>query len=332
MTTVIVGTRGTSGWPEFGGSTWVRLHYMLGLRKLGIDAFWVDRLGKVDPLKHHHTLEYLTRRFARTMADFGLSDRYCVVYNRGERYLGMTEQQLRDLVDRSDLLINISGHLPPDDPLMGVRRRAYVDVDPGFTQIWASHCDMGLDRHHVFFTVGQNVGTPHFRIPTGGVKWRAIVPPVFLDEWPCRSDPQCQRWSTVADWRGSQEAMFDEEYYGGKRKEFLRLLRLPRDSRQPIELALCIGGFGGRGAAGREQLGPVRPVPLRRRPVQLPGVHPALARGVQRRQGRVREVEQRVGQRPHGVVPGQREARAGAVHGLRAAHPDREGSADVPHG
>jgi hypothetical protein len=249
MSTVIVGTRGTSGWPEFGGSTWVRLHYMLGLRKLGIDAFWVDRLGKVDPLKHHHTLDYLMRRFARTMADFGLSDRYCVIYNRGERHFGMTEHQLRDLAERSDLLINISGHLPTDDPLMGVRRRAYVDVDPGFTQIWAGHCDMALDRHHVFFTVGQNVGTPQFRIPTGGVKWRPIVPPIFLDEWPCRSDPNCQRLSTVADWRGSQEAMYDEEYYGGKRKEFLRLLRLPRDSRQPIELALCIGSEDSEDAA-----------------------------------------------------------------------------------
>jgi hypothetical protein len=249
MATVILGTRGTSGWPEFGGSTWVRLHYILGLRKLGVDAFWVDRLGKVDPLKHHHTLDYLMRRFGRTMSDFGLADRYCVIYNRGERYFGMNQLQVSALVERADLLINISGHLPPDDPLMGVRRRAYVDVDPGFTQIWAGHCDMGLDRHHVFLTVGQNVGTPHFRVATGGVPWHPITPPVFLDEWPCRSDLHCQRFSTVADWRGSQEAMYEEEYFGGKRKEFLRLLRLPRDSGQPIELALCIGSEDSEDAA-----------------------------------------------------------------------------------
>jgi hypothetical protein len=130
-----------------------------------------------------------------------------------------------------------------------VRRRAYVDVDPGFTQIWARHCDMGLDRHHVFFTVGQNVGTPHFRIPNGGVHWVPIMPPIFMDQWPCRSDPLCERFSTVADWRGSQEAMYDEEYYGGKRKEFLRLIRLPRDSGQPIELALCIGSEDSEDAA-----------------------------------------------------------------------------------
>jgi hypothetical protein len=241
MATVILGTRGTSGWPEFAGSTWVRLQYMLGLLKLGIDARWVDRLGRVDELKHHHTLDYLMQRFARTMSDFGLRDRYCVVYNGGERCFGMTEERLRESVRQADLLINISGHLPPDCPLMGVSRRAYVDVDPGFTQIWAREFDMGLSRHHVFFTVGQNVGTPEFRIPADDVEWIPIVPPVALDEWPCRSDPRCTRFSTVADWRGSQEAMYDAEYYGGKRREFLRLLRLPRDSRRRIELALCVG-------------------------------------------------------------------------------------------
>ena len=212
MATVILGTRGTSGWPEFAGSMWVRLHYILGLLKLGVDAFWVDRLGRVDPLKHHHTLGYLVRRFARTMSDFGLTDRYCVIYNRGEQYFGMPEAQLREVIERADLLINISGHLPADCPLAGVRQRAYVDVDPGFTQIWAGHCDMSLSRHDTFFTVGQNVGAPDFAIPTGGVEWNRILPPVFMDEWPCRSDPRCTRFSTVADWRGSQEAMYDEEY------------------------------------------------------------------------------------------------------------------------
>jgi hypothetical protein len=249
MATVILGTRGTSGWPEFAGSTWVRLHYMLGLLKLGVDAYWVDRLGAVDPLTHHHSLDYLIRRFARTMADFGLADRWCVIYNGGERYAGIPERRLREILGEADLLINISGHLPPACPLMNVRRRAYVDVDPGFTQIWARGCDMALSRHDLFFTVGQNVGTSDCRIPTGNTEWIPIIPPVFLDEWPARPDPRCTRFSTVADWRGSQEAMYEEEYYGGKRKEFLRLLRLPRDSRQTIELALCIGSEDAEDAA-----------------------------------------------------------------------------------
>ena len=59
MKQVILGTRETSRWPEFPGSTWVRLQYMLGLAKLVIEFFWVDRLSAVDPLTHSHSLEYL---------------------------------------------------------------------------------------------------------------------------------------------------------------------------------------------------------------------------------------------------------------------------------
>jgi hypothetical protein len=241
MSTVIVGTRDTSRVPEFAGSTWVRLQYLLGLRRLGADCFWVDRLRTVDPLRHHHSLEYLVERFDRTARDFGLQDRYCIVYNDGERYFGMTEARYRGLAAEADLLVNISGYLPPESPLMRVPRRAYVDVDPGFTQIWAHEHDLGFARHNYFFTVGQNVGRPEFKVPTHGLTWHPILPPVALDAWPARVDEECRRFGTVADWRGSQEALFEEQYFAGKRGEFLRFLRLPVDAGQRIELALCIG-------------------------------------------------------------------------------------------
>jgi hypothetical protein len=241
MTKVILGTRQTSGWPEFAGSTWVRLQYMLGLQKLGVEAFWVDRLKLIDPLKHHHTLDYLVRRFDRMASDFGFQDRYSIVYNGGERHFGMDERQLTELIEEADLLINVSGHLSPDSPLMNVPRRAYLDVDPGFTQIWAHENDMGIELHNFFFTVGQNVGGPGFTIPTRGVDWQPILPPVVLEEWPACIGDHYQRFSTVADWRGSQRAIFEGKNYGSKRDEFVRILRLPVETKQRMELALCLG-------------------------------------------------------------------------------------------
>src|SRR5216117_3831511 len=101
MNRVIIGTKQTSGWPEFAGSTWVRLQYMLGLQKLGIESFWVDRLNPVDPLKHPHSLDYLMERFNRTAREFGFEDRYCVDYNGGERHFGMTAKQLDQLCKAS---------------------------------------------------------------------------------------------------------------------------------------------------------------------------------------------------------------------------------------
>src|SRR6266545_2644432 len=241
MIKVIVGTRHTSGWPEFAGSTWVRLQYTLGLQRLGVESFWVDRLGPIDPLKHPHSLDYLMERFDRTAREFGFQDRYCVAYNCGERHFGMTAQQLERLCGESELLINISGHLPPESPLMRIPRRAYVDVDPGFTQIWAHQGDLGLERHTVFFTIGQNVGRPGFKIPTRGIDWQPTLPPVDLDAWPPHIDEKFERFCTVADWRGSQNAIFEEEYYGTKREEFVRFLSVPVKANQRIELALCMG-------------------------------------------------------------------------------------------
>ena len=236
MKHVILGTRDTSRWPEFAGSTWVRLQYMLGLRALGVECVWVDRLSQVDPLTHPHTLEYLVERFARNAREFGFEDRYCIEYNRGERYFGMSEHALRTRIRSADALFNVSGHLPADSALMAIPRRAYIDVDPGFTQIWAAQHDMGLQRHNVFFTVGQNVGTPRFTID-----WRPFLPPVALEFWPARIDENCKRIGTVGDWRGSQHAIHDDEYFGGKRREYVRMLHLPVQADQTIDLALCIG-------------------------------------------------------------------------------------------
>lgn len=241
MKKIIVGTRDTSRFPEFAGSTWVRLQYLLGLQRLGVEGFWVDRLKVVDSLRHPHSLDYLIERFDRTAKQFGFQDRYCIVYNNGERYFGMSEDRFLRLAREVDALINISGHLLPDSPLMHIPRRACVDVDPGFTQMWAHEVDMGLERHNVFFTTGQNLGRPDFTIPTRGIDWQPILPPVVLDLWPPQVDERRQRFSTIADWRGSQQALFNGQHYGTKRDEFLRFLEVPVKAKQRIELALCIG-------------------------------------------------------------------------------------------
>jgi hypothetical protein len=241
MTKVILGTNETSAWPHFAGSIWVRLQYLLGLERLGVESFWVDRLAPPDPSKNLHSLEYLVERFDRTARDFGYHDRYCILYNEGERYFGLDEKELASLAHDADLLINIGGHLPPKSVLLDVRRKAYLDVDPGFTQMWAHQVDMNFARHDSFFTTGQNVGRDGFEIPTRGIEWLPTLPPVVLDLWPPCIDEGFQRIGTVADWRGSQDVIYEGEWYSGKREEFLGFLRVPTEAGREIELALLVG-------------------------------------------------------------------------------------------
>src|SRR5919197_3931554 len=134
MSKVILGTNETSAWPHFAGSIWARLQYLLGLERLGIESFWVDRLAPVDPKKNFHGLDYLVERFKRTAADFGFEDRYCILYNEGERCFGLGRKDLARLVNDADLLINISGRLPPGSELLNVPRKAYADAAQWLTQ------------------------------------------------------------------------------------------------------------------------------------------------------------------------------------------------------
>jgi hypothetical protein len=242
MIKAIVATRETSRRAEFAGSMWVRFQYLLGLQKLGIESYWVDRIAQVDPFTQPHSLDYLMKRFGRIVDDWHLNGRACVDYNHGEQFFGMTEKELLRVIHDTDLLINMGGHLPPDSPLLEIPRRVFVDVDPGYTQIWAQQCDIGLDRHNFFFTIGQNVGRPEFPIPTNGVDWQTTLPPIVLEQWPTRIDDRCRRITTVADWRGSQVAIYEAEYYGTKREQFIRFLDVPLlAGDKPIELVLCIG-------------------------------------------------------------------------------------------
>ena len=63
--------------------------------------------------------------------------------------------------------------------------KAYLDVDPGFTQLWVEVCnsDMNLEGHDVFLTVGTTVNLPGALLPILGREWLSVFPPVVADYW-----------------------------------------------------------------------------------------------------------------------------------------------------
>jgi hypothetical protein len=248
----VVATPAASGLPEFAGNTWAFLQYVVGLQRLGVESFWVDHQPKLEPgqpareRRAHphedcHSIEYVSARFHAMARDFGFEGRYCILYDGGAQAFGMTREELGELVKEVDLLLNLGAPLPAESPLRQIPRRVYIDLDPGFTQIWAHQIDMGLRDYDSLFTVGQNVGRADFGISTLGIDWAPTLPPVVLDLWPAHIDASCERLSTIADWHGSQYARFAGELFAGKREEFIRFLEVPRRAGRPIELALSFG-------------------------------------------------------------------------------------------
>jgi hypothetical protein len=229
--------------PFSAGNAWDRLHYVLGLRKLGHEVLFLEEIGPdwcVDGTGRKVRLEESVNRriFKDLMRRFQIDDSACQICD-GD-VAGMSRQSLVRWTKEAELLINISGHVQADEVLSNVERRVYLDQDPVFTQLWKAEYGKDLDfgRHEVFLTVGLNIGTPHSQIPDGSVPWQHTLPPVFMDRWPQRADSGGSRFSTIASWAGYSDLSYRGEWYQSKYVEFVRFAALPRRVSQDFELAL----------------------------------------------------------------------------------------------
>jgi len=217
---------------------WLNLHYIAGLRALGIEAFWLDILNPPKPGSTRPIGE-MVEGFRAQCERFELSENWTVLYD-GKKVFGMTDSLLVALCSDCDLLINLCGALKQDELLRRIKRRAYFDLDPGFTQIWAEQWDMDLSKHNLFFTVGLNLNDADFIPPRrDGLEWQTFLPPIALEYWPVQTDAPKRPFTTIGQWRG-QYAVWQDAMYGPKADEFLKFVELPRKTTQPLELALLI--------------------------------------------------------------------------------------------
>jgi hypothetical protein len=199
------------------------MSWALGLRKLGFDVWFCERLATPDARAQSY--------FESVIAEFGLDERAALLGPEGEALVGLGEADLVGRAREAEIVFDISGHLGEGSILAGPRTRVYVDLDPGFTQAW--HADPSVDfsiaGYDRYVTVGQNIGGKRCPVPTGGIEWMPILPPVLLEEWQAAPPPQGRlRFTTVATWRSP---------YGGleiggrtmslKHHQFRRLAALP---------------------------------------------------------------------------------------------------------
>jgi hypothetical protein len=121
------------------------------------------------------------------------------------------------------------------------RRRAFIDVDPGFTQISIVQGDKGIAdgvaRCERRFTVAQRIGKPGCTIPSEGGPWLPTLPPVYSSEWPA-SRGEAGRFSSVIRWQGFREAQLNGASYGQRDKEFLKIIELPKRTAQKFCVAM----------------------------------------------------------------------------------------------
>ena len=235
-------------WYPLAGVTYQFLHYMLGLRRLGYDPYYVEDSARwvYDP--HLNDLTPDASRniaaIAPVLAAFGFEDRWAFRgnYPDGQCY-GMTEREILALYGDCDAMLNVTGAQELRDEHMVCPRRIYVESDPFTTQVRVAQGNepaiAALAAHDTHFTFGENVGQPDCDLPGGMFNWQPTRQPVATDLWKQDQPSPGAAYNTITTWhnKGKNVEYRGETYYWTKDREFERFLDLPLKRPVPFELA-----------------------------------------------------------------------------------------------
>lgn len=217
------------------GHTCAVMNWVLALRSLGWDVWIVEHLtsAELDPPEDGAEASPQETFWHDTAREFGLAERQCLLIDGRSPDLAA----FREFAASADLFLNYSGQFKRLDLLGDRVLKGYLDVDPGFTQLWSEVCgsDMNFAGHDAFFTIGANFRSPHLRLPPTPQAWIPLLPPVPAADWRARLGATTEAeplgtWSTVAHWYGYKDLVWNGETYGGKRESLAALADLPRRS------------------------------------------------------------------------------------------------------
>jgi hypothetical protein len=222
---------------DCGGHVWALLHWVLGFRRLGWSVLFLDRLDPTPGVRESPAV----RRFLETMETFGLANSFSLDVGPDQEPVGLSRATVLEKLGEADLLMNVMGYLDDPELLARARRRVFLDIDPGFGQMWRELglCDV-FQGHDAFVTVGSRVGQNDCRVPTCGLRWIPTLPPVVLDHWAPYAE-RGERFTSVGRWRGPWAPVeYNGERYGLRVHEFRRFTGVPRESGLDFEIALDI--------------------------------------------------------------------------------------------
>ena len=168
---------------------------------------------------------------------YGLDERWCYIDWRQD-YYGYTRKAWLDVCSGADLFINLSGgSWLWRDEYAAIPHSAYIDTDPGFTQLDAARRPGRLEflsRYGALFTFGRNIGTQACSVPTHGLAWNHTWQPLSVDLWWPTGEPSGHAFTTVMTWKISSFRQIG----GNKDQELHRFLDLPQHVSTPLELAV----------------------------------------------------------------------------------------------
>jgi hypothetical protein len=229
------------------GHAWVTSQYLLGLRALGHDVYYLEDAGEESWVyewsreEMTSDINYPADFIARILDPIGMEGRW--IYRTSHHSAGMSVERLRDICQAADLLLIRGAPLAAwRDEYSAPLRRAFIDVDPLFTQVKATQGDRELietlERCERLFTIAQRIGKVDCTIPLITRQWHLTVSPVFLPAWQVAKEEAAHPFTTVMQWDSYDCVHYGGIAYGNKSHEFPKFTTVPRRSQADFAIAM----------------------------------------------------------------------------------------------
>lgn len=236
-------------WYPLAGVTYQFLHYLLGLRRLGYDPYYIEdsELFVYDPRINAPAVDASEniRLVTPLLEAHGFAGHWAFRGNHPSGYsYGMSRGQILRLYRDSIAILNVTGGQQLRSDHLVCPRRIYIESDPFLSQIRVAEGDAvtiaKLELHDTHFSFGENLGEPDCGVPPGRFRWLPTRQPVILDLWDNSSAVGGAAYNSITTWRnrGKTITYRGETYYWTKDRQFEEFLDLPRRRSVPFELAV----------------------------------------------------------------------------------------------
>jgi hypothetical protein len=230
--------------PYQGGATWAVLQYVLGFQRLGHQVHLVEPVPgtALRPAGASLAASINARYFHEVTESFGIGEDSTLLLAGTRQTAGARYEHLRQVAQHADVLVNIAGMLQDEELTGRVPIRVYLDLDPGFTQLWhaVQGINMRFEGHTHFVTIGQRIGQADCALPTCGRRWLTTPQPVVLARWPVAEQITYEGLTTVGNWRGYGSIEHAGVFYGQKAHSLRQFITLPTRIKEKLFLALTI--------------------------------------------------------------------------------------------
>jgi hypothetical protein len=220
--TVFLGGGFAAKYLEGGGNFSVPLQWMLGLRRLKLDAIWLEHMPSEGNLGDD---QRKIDNFRRQLRAHGLAGRYGLLYHQDPsgvhdldalECIGISKRELIERLAGPNTILNLSYSIHP--PLLfKFERRILCDLDPSEIIYWMTEMEMGQSSHHEFWTIGLNVNSPDCQLPKAvagrvsgapslsrlarpPLQWKTFYPLVDTKLYQPQPRPRSCKFSTIGQW------------------------------------------------------------------------------------------------------------------------------------